>query len=96
MMLAGVDHITISPPLLKELASIPAESFNGDVGSVFKTPSLVDEALQYQLSDESAWRLSFTRSGGGTSENKIIQAINTFSDMQDQLEALVRDFDAAT
>lgn len=95
MMLAGADHITISPPLLGELESTPAESFKGDIGSVFKKTEPETDALQYHLNDESDWCLSFTRSGGGTSENKIIQAINTFSDMQDRLEALVRDLDTA-
>lgn len=40
------------------------------------------------LQDESAWKLAFTRSGFGTSEGKIIQAINYFSDFQEKLEEL--------
>lgn len=40
--------------------------------------------------DESAWRLAFTRSGRGTSEGKIIQAINIFYEMQVELEAMIK------
>ena len=95
MMLAGADHITISPPLLTELANTPTASFTGAVGSVFKEAGSSINAAKFTLKDESEWRLSFTRSEAGTSESKIIQAINIFSDMQDRLEALVQDLDTA-
>lgn len=47
------------------------------------------------LKDESAWRLAFTRSEGGKSEGKIIQAINIFYGMQENLEAIVAKMDTA-
>lgn len=45
--------------------------------------------------DESAWRLAFTRSGRGTSEGKIIQAINIFYEMQVELEAMIKKLNNA-
>lgn len=98
LMLAGVDHITVSPPLLAELAATPADSYKGQIGAVLKAaegqeipPAKLYEAV---LEDESAWRLAFTRSERGKSEGKIIQAVNIFSEMQDGLEALVKSQEA--
>lgn len=93
-MLAGVDHITVSPPLLVALAATPEESYQGEIGSVLKVAA-VDEippAKAYEgiLENESAWRLAFTRSERGKSEGKIIQAINIFYEMQEGLEQIVR------
>lgn len=94
LMLAGVDHITVSPPLLAELAATPAESYQGDIGSVLKMAASdqVPPAKTYEsiLDNESAWRLAFTRSEKGKSEGKIIQAINIFYEMQEGLEQMVR------
>ncbi|KAK7961656.1 uncharacterized protein PG986_002481 [Apiospora aurea] len=90
MMLAGAHHITVSPPLLKKLSETPANPWEDDTGSVFKAAS--DSAFADYgaiLDDESAWRLAFTRSAGGQSEGKIIQAINIFSEKQEKLEELV-------
>ncbi|KAI0126299.1 transaldolase [Xylariales sp. AK1849] len=89
MMLAGVHHITVSPPLLIRLAETPANPWEGDMGSVFKHR---DERQlgDYEsiLDDEAAWRLAFTRSQEGKSEVKNIQAINIFCEKQDGLEGL--------
>lgn len=73
MALAGVNHITISPGLLKELSEKPA------AGN--ETVSLFDEATigckkQELLSfagDEKAFRIAFTLSGGGDGERKLGQ-----------------------
>ncbi|TVY33233.1 Transaldolase [Lachnellula occidentalis] len=73
MAMAGVNHITISPGLLKELSEKPA------VGN--ETVSLFDEApvgykTQELLSfagDEKAFRIAFTLSGGGEGERKLGQ-----------------------
>lgn len=99
MVLAGVDHITVSPPLLAELAVTPAESYKGAVGSVLKAAEADDAPLpsRYEaiLENESAWRLAFTRSERGKSEGKIIQAVNIFYEMQVALEELVTKMDQA-
>lgn len=90
MKLAGVHHITVAPHLLSELAKTPANSWEGDVGSVLKAGK--EEVFgDYGgiVENESAWRLAFTRSQEGKSEGKIIQAINIFCDKQDALEGLV-------
>ncbi|TVY86278.1 Transaldolase [Lachnellula willkommii] len=89
MALSGVNHITISPGLLKELSEKPA------AGN--QTVSLFDEApvgwkTQELLSfagDEKAFRIAFTLSGGGEGERKLGQAINIFCGMQDKMEVLM-------
>jgi transaldolase len=91
MMLAGVHHITVSPPLLVKLAETPANPWEGDTGSVFKGKGeQTFNDYSKILEDEGAWRLAFTRSQGGKSEGKNIQAINIFSEKQEGLEGLVR------
>jgi transaldolase len=90
MQLVGVHHITISPPLLAELAASTDQHL--------KTESSFDAELNFAPEsvprDEAGWRLAFTRHSAGKSENKLIQAINIFADMQDQLEDMVRSFRA--
>lgn len=90
MKLAGVQHITISPQLLQELASTSADSWQRSNSSLFEENAA---AVPYErddfkdiIHDESAWRLAFARSGFGTSHGKLIQAINYFSNFQDKLE----------
>lgn len=91
LALAGVDHITISPPLLAQLSITNCEDYGGEIGSVMRaTDDDVQEDFAPILLDESAWRLAFTRSGRGTSEGKIIQAINIFYEMQVELESVVK------
>lgn len=97
LVLAGVDHITIAPLLLAELAATPAEGYQGDIGSVVKAAEEVDaiskDGYAAILGDEGAWRLAFSRSEKGRSEGKIIQAVNIFYEMQEGLEALVKKMD---
>lgn len=92
-----MDHITVSPPLLAELAATSAESFQGEIGSVLETAANdeVPPKSKYEaiLEDESAWRLAFTRSERGKSEGKIIQAVNIFYEMQEALEDMVKKMD---
>lgn len=94
LVLAGIDHITISPPLLAQLSELRCEDYEGEIGSVLKAAKdTADEDYSAILQDESAWRLAFTRSGRGTSEGKIIQAINIFYEMQVSLEAMMKKLD---
>ncbi|KAK9769559.1 putative Transaldolase [Seiridium cardinale] len=91
MMLAGAHHITVSPPLLTKLAETPANPWGGETGAVFaKSSQQPSTDFGHILEDESAWRLSFSRSEGGRSEGKNIQAINIFCEKQEGLEDLVR------
>lgn len=94
LVLAGVDHITVSPPLLAQLSNTRFEDYKGEIGSVLRaTEDDVKEDFAAILQDESAWRLAFTRSGRGMSEGKIIQAINIFYEMQINLEAMIKKLD---
>ncbi|KAL9571788.1 hypothetical protein ACKAV7_004112 [Fusarium commune] len=94
MQLAGIQHVTISPNLLNELASADLSTWNSKLGEYFaQGPAKKSwETKDYNalVRDESSWRMAFTRSGFGTSEGKIIQAINYFADFQDKLEELVK------
>ncbi|UKZ49221.1 hypothetical protein TrVGV298_003465 [Trichoderma virens] len=92
LQLAGVNHITISPILLHALSRLDVSTTTKKLGQYFTDEPAVDslDSKKYAniLHDESAWKLAFTRSGFGTSEGKIIQAINYFSDFQEKLEEL--------
>lgn len=96
MKLAGSHHITVSPPLLRELSETPADPWEGagETGSVLKSAEAAEGenwgSFGNTLIDEASWRLSFTRSLGGLAEGKIVQAINIFCDKQEGLEELVR------
>ncbi|KAG4291280.1 hypothetical protein FPRO06_03166 [Fusarium proliferatum] len=94
MLLAGIQHVTISPNLLNGLASAELSTWNGKLGEYFaQGPTKKSwETTDYNalVRDESSWRMAFTRSSFGTSEGKIIQAINYFADFQDKLEELVK------
>jgi transaldolase len=96
MMLAGLDHITISPGLLKGLnETTNAQDWKGgdttlEALSPRKVAVAIEEA-QSLVCDEAVWRFAFTRSDDGKHEAKLIQAINIFSDFQNKLEGLVID-----
>ncbi|QGI61576.1 hypothetical protein CEK26_005545 [Fusarium fujikuroi] len=96
MQLAGIQHVTISPNLLNGLASAELSTWNGKLGEYFaQGPTKKSwETTDYNalVRDESSWRMAFTRSGFGTSEGRIIQAINYFADFQDKLEELVKQY----
>lgn len=74
MMLAGVDHITISPKLLRELIDTVVDGYG--VGSIFdageKEGENGEKVVGYGES-ESEWRMAFTRSGKGEGERKLSQ-----------------------
>ena len=72
MTLAGVDHITIAPALLRDLAATAVEGyavkslFDGN-GQGESQPNVLE------FGNESLWRISFTRSGKGEAERKLSQ-----------------------
>ncbi|KAL7944926.1 hypothetical protein V8C42DRAFT_324108 [Trichoderma barbatum] len=90
LQLAGVNHITISPILLHALSRLDVSATTKKLGQYFAeepaAESLDSKKYAQILQNESSWKLAFTRSGFGTSEGKIIQAINYFSDFQEKLE----------
>ncbi|KAK4464317.1 hypothetical protein QBC42DRAFT_263515 [Cladorrhinum samala] len=96
MQLAGLRHITVSPPLLAQLAATPAAGWTAaSVGLANKVSDLdlmladKHRAKMAELSrDEASWRMAVTRSEGGRNETKLVQAINIFADMQDRLEEI--------
>ena len=96
MKLAGSDHITVSPPLLAELARTPVGP--GSDSQVLwmrntdgsQNTGTGDLELKRLCTDEAGWRMAFTRSKKGESERKLGQAINIFADMQDRLEDMVK------
>ncbi|PVH89033.1 transaldolase [Cadophora sp. DSE1049] len=92
MELAGVHHITISPGLLQALASTPA-SANATVSLFDEAAVKVEVPVFVKYADDQAkYRIAFTRSNGGDGEGerKLVQAINTFCDMQDKMEAMMK------
>lgn len=95
MRLAGIQHVTVSATLLQQLADRDASLLDGTLGEYLaqgpdqKSWETRDYAALFE--DYGAWRLAFTRHGFGTSEGKIVQAINYFSDFQEKLEELVKD-----
>lgn len=71
LALAGVDHITVAPPLLDLLSlsdcPIPTSFFDTDALGLTPLPK-----TSY-LKDEAAYRLAFTRDHAGASEEKLTQ-----------------------
>lgn len=72
MLLAGVDHITIAPALLQQLAQAPASSVPL---SLFDTDpiTLKPQSLLRFGDAEAAFRIQFTRSDNGEGERKLSQ-----------------------
>lgn len=95
MRLAGAQHITIAPALLRELAATPvaADSPAAKAHSLYDDPSLAHAPVPPKLSylgDEAGWRIAFTRANKGREEGKLSYAINTFCDMQVALEKVMQ------
>ncbi|KKK13382.1 hypothetical protein P175DRAFT_0512011 [Aspergillus ochraceoroseus IBT 24754] len=85
--LAGVQHITIAPGLLQQLSQPDsAPNVESLFDSALQAPS--PKAISY-VGRESVYRIGFTRSERGSSEEKLTQAINIFCDMQDKLIKLM-------
>lgn len=74
--LAGVDHITIAPGLLAQLAEAnptPEVESLFNVGAAAGTGDVGKEGKESLVNDESAYRMSFTRDLHGASEEKLSQ-----------------------
>ncbi|OJJ48452.1 hypothetical protein ASPZODRAFT_62478 [Penicilliopsis zonata CBS 506.65] len=86
LQLAGVDHITIAPGLLEQLAG---SASTNSVPSLFDASPVLHDFETSFINDESRYRLAVTRDLDGASEGKLTQAINIFCDMQDKLIELM-------
>jgi transaldolase len=72
MVLAGVQHITIAPSLLKELSITPAASLS--TLSLFDgESSKLNPDSRAFVNDAAGYRLAFTRSENGEAERKLTQ-----------------------
>lgn len=96
MSLSGVKHVTISPPLLRELnstlvadSSVSKSLFEDEV-YIGKIAETISEQPLNLIDDEERFRMNFTRRDGGKQEIKQVKAINVFADMQMKLEEIVR------
>ena len=89
MALSGVDHITVAPRLLRELATMDASTVQ--VTSLFgsKAEEVISEDFQGLADDEVKFRLAVTREHGGDEERKLSQAINIFCDFQEKLQVMM-------
>jgi transaldolase len=105
MSLSGVQHITISPALLEELATTPASSL-GTASLFDQTATTIEpHPLLSFANDEAAFRIALTRRNNGEGDRKLGQvrsnssgrqekanypkAITIFCDMQAKLEAMM-------
>ena len=77
MVLAGVDHITIAPKLLHELASSETNpsNFADNKPGIEQFKAARDPTLPRisYADDEAAFRMAMTREANGASEGKLIQ-----------------------
>lgn len=108
LQLAGaVRHITVSPPLLEELAATDAAGrkggelmgqagkSTGDLGGGAGGTGLGAESwekLEQVGRDQTRWRMAVTMSEAEC-ERKQLQAIVIFVEMQEKLEEMVRKAD---
>ena len=77
MILAGVDHITIAPRLLRELAfteTDPSQSADNKpaIEQLKATRDWTPSRFSY-TDNEAAFRMAMTREANGASEGKLIQ-----------------------
>lgn len=81
MLLAGVNHITIAPALLRELASTEIEDSTANLPSLFDEVEISPEQIPSRLSfveDEEAFRMAVTRDKQGVNEGKLTQVRSLF------------------
>ncbi|KAF1985360.1 transaldolase [Aulographum hederae CBS 113979] len=92
MRLAGAHHITIAPPLLRELAKMESdEDYFVGKPSLFDSMAEEPASPKLMVSKEASFRMAFTRRNNGNEERKLIQAINIFCDMQLALEQMMEE-----
>lgn len=92
---AGVDSITLFPPIIRALAAAPKGSMpEGEVGQFMVPPAVspVDEWKVYEgaVEGKESWEEGLGKSDGGENARKLREAIAAFTKAQDDLEELVR------
>ncbi|KAL9596738.1 MAG: hypothetical protein Q9179_004515 [Wetmoreana sp. 5 TL-2023] len=87
MALAGIDHITLPPPLLQQLANLAPSD---------KQPSLFDQNLDDEqprsfpsIETKDDFDRALRMSNGGNNQRKLDQALEIFSGSQRALEDLI-------
>ncbi|OQE36060.1 hypothetical protein PENCOP_c012G03524 [Penicillium coprophilum] len=92
IMLAGIDALTITPQVLKDLAATerPQEEVEGM--SLFGRPAKATEPVTYPsyIDCESQYRIHFAASEGGKAQFKTAQAIALFCDAQTAVELYIK------
>lgn len=93
--LYGIRGITISPPLLQQLASQPASPQHTTLSTTTRNATQPNMDLETIVKDETVWSNAFKKSGSGTCFRKLEQAVQYFCEFQDKLEELVSRYTAA-
>ena len=86
MKLAGAHHLTISPPLLRQLADTArTNAYNAHPSLFDLTEEELEAPPRHRLNDnEEEFRMAFTLDHWGANEVKQIQASLTLSERQIQ------------
>ena len=93
---AGVDSITLFPPIIRALAAAPAASMPKVEKGKFMVPPTISPVDGWKVLEAAVeggretWEAGFEKSGGGENSRKLREAIVAFTKAQDDLEALVR------
>lgn len=95
MSLSGIRGITISPPLLQQLASQPPSPQRTILSTTTRNATRSDMNLETIVKDEAMWSNAFKKSGNGECFRKLEQAVQYFCEFQNKLEELVSPYASA-
>ena len=76
MALAGAHHITIAPPLLRELSTTEVSGYDSKIPNAYEVAKASKEqppALMSFADDEAAFRTAFKHNDNGSGEAKMVQ-----------------------
>ncbi|KAJ5373328.1 Aldolase-type TIM barrel [Penicillium concentricum] len=92
IMLAGIDALTITPKVLKNLAAIERSQQEVESMSLFGKTAKIAEPVSYPscIDSESEYRVHFAASEGGKVQFKTAQAIALFCDAQTAVELYIK------
>lgn len=89
LSLSGVDHITIAPRLLQELADTKVDTYPSKSLFDGQATEGITADLHGLADNEARFKMAVTREHGGDEERKMSQAINIFCDFQERLERMM-------